>query len=333
MRALAIDRYGKDAPLTLRELPPPAVGPEDVLIEVHAASVNPVDFKTRDGALKLFLKYRFPLVLGMDLSGVVREVGASVRRWKPGDEVFVRLAKQRIGAFAELAVAHMDLLAPKPRNLSHVEAASLPLVGLTSLQALVELGQLQRGQKALITAGAGGVGTFAIQLAKHLGATVVTTASSASEALVRGLGADQVIDYKTTAFETVVHDADLVFDTQGGPELLRCFRALRPGGVVVSISGLPDDETARALGINPILRFLLYFARMKIRRAAKKAKARWRYLFMRPDGAQLAELGALVEQGAIRPVVAKVYSLERGAEAMAEVEAGRAKGKVVIAVR
>ncbi len=333
MRALSIARYGRNVPLELTEREAPAAGPGEVLVEVHAASVNPVDLKTRNGDLREMLKYRFPLVLGMDLSGLVRTVGPGVTGWQPGDEVFVRLDKLRIGAFAELAAVRADLLAPKPRRLSHVEAASIPLAGLTAYQALVELGQLRAGQTVLIQAGAGGVGTLAIQLAKHLGAKVLTTASARNHALVRSLGADVAIDYATQRFEDVAKDVDLVFDSLGGADLLRAFACVKRGGAVISISGIPDAVTAREYKLNAVLRLALAVLNRKLVAAARRAGARYRFLFMRPDGAQLAELGRLCEEGRLRPVIEKTYSFEQGAQALAHVEGGRVRGKVVIAIR
>lgn len=330
MKAQAIRAY--KAPLTLVELPRPEVGPGDVLVRVRAASVNPVDYKIRDGGVKVLIPYAFPLVLGNDLAGDVAAVGSAVTRFKPGDAVYTRLDKGRIGAFAEYAVVSEKSVAKKPERLDYVEAASLPLVGLTTWQALVDLAALRAGQKVLIHAGSGGVGTFAIQLAKHLGAHVTTTASAKNHALVRSLGADVAIDYKTTRFEDVAKEQDVVFDTQAGDTLLRSFDALKRGGVVVTIGGKPDGKFARAWGLSLPLVWLLTLLNRKVDAAARKKDARFEYLFMHASGEQLEKIGALVDQGVIRPVVDKIFPLEGAADAVAYVESGRAVGKVVIRV-
>ena len=333
MKAIAIDRYGDNSQVKLRELPDPVPGAGDLLVEVHAASINPVDFKIRDGKLKAIVPLKFPLVLGSDLSGVVRAVGAQVTGFKPGDEVFARVEKDRLGTYAELAALSASTAALKPKNLTHVEAASLPLVGLTAWQALVELIHLQAGQKVLIHAGAGGVGSFAIQLAKHLGATVATTASARNQVLCSQLGADVVIDYNKQRFEDAVHDCDAVLDTLGGDTLLRSFGVVKPGGTVVSIAALPDAATAEKWGMNPAIRLALRFLTRKITAAARARGVTYRYLFMDPSGEQLAQIAALVEQGAIKPQVEKTFPLAETAAALAAVETGRTRGKVVVQIR
>ena len=330
MRALAIRRY--KGPMELIELPRPEPGPGDLLVRVRAASVNPLDFKIRDGAVKLLLPYSFPLILGNDLAGDVIAVGAGVTRFQVGDAIYSRLDKDRIGAIAEYALVHEHAAARMPASLDYVQAASLPLVGLTGWQALIEIAQLRAGQKVLIQAGSGGVGTFAIQLAKHLGAEVATTASASNHALVKSLGADVAIDYKTTRFEDVARDQDVVFDTQGGETLLRSFAAVKPGGVVVTVGGMPDGKLARAWGLALPLVWLLELLHHKIDRAARSKGARSEYLFMRASGEQLEKIGALVDQGAIKPIVDEVFPLSAAAEAIAYVESGRTVGKVVIRV-
>ena len=330
MKAQAIRAY--KAPLELMDLPRPEVGPEDVLIKVRAASVNPVDYKIRDGGVKVMIRYAFPLILGNDLAGDVEAVGSKVTRFKVGDAVYARLDKGRIGAFAEFAVVRESSSAKKPQSLDYEQAASLPLVGLTAWQALVDLARLGAGQKVLIHAGSGGVGTFAIQLAKHLGAYVTTTTSARNHALVKSLGADVAIDYKTTRFEDVAQRQDVVFDTQAGDTLLRSFDALEPGGVVVTIGGKPDGKFARAWGLSLPLVWILTFLNRKIDAAARKKNARFEYLFMHASGEQLEKIGALVDQGIIKPVVDKVFPLEATADAIAYVESGRAVGKVVVRI-
>src|SRR5881394_2388492 len=301
MKALAIRRYR--APMETLELPRPEPGPSDLLVRVRAASINPVDYKIRDGGVKVLIPYSFPLILGNDLAGDVEAVGPGVTRFKVGDAIYSRLDKDRIGAIAEYALVRESAAAKNPARLDYVQAASLPLVGLTAWQALIGLAQLQAGQKVLIHAGSGGVGTFAIQLAKHLGAQVTTTASAKNHALMKSLGADVAIDYKTTRFEEVVRDRDVVFDTQAGETLLRSFDAVRSGGVVVTVGGRPDAKFARAWGLSLPLVWILGFLNSKVDGLAKAKGVRYEYLFMHASGEQLEQIGALVDQGAIRPIL------------------------------
>ena len=333
VQAVLTERYGDNDRVQLREIDPPRIGPKDLLVRVRAASINPLDSKIRDGKVKTLLHYSFPLLLGNDLSGEIVDIGSDVTRFAKGEAIYARLDKERIGAFAELAAVSERAAARKPSNLSHVEAASLPLVGLTSWQALLELGRLERGQKVLIHGGSGGVGTFALQLARHVGATVYTTASARNHELVTRLGADVAIDYRQQRFEDVAKDCDLVFDTQGGETLLRSFSCVRPGGVVVSVGGVPDAKFARAWGLNPLLVLALGMMTRKVTSAAKKQGARFEYLFMRADGAQLAQITALVEQDVIKPVLDRTYPLAQAKDALAYSESGRATGKVVLEVQ
>jgi NADPH:quinone reductase-like Zn-dependent oxidoreductase len=332
VKAFVVDRYKKQGRLRLAEMPEPEMGAHDVLIRIEATAVNLLDSKISDGAFKLFLPYRPPFILGHDLAGTVLRVGPLVRGFKAGDAVYARPRDHRVGSFAErIAVAEADV-ALKPANLSMTEAAAIPLVGLTAWQALVELGQLRPGQKVFIQAGSGGVGSFAIQLAKHLGATVATTTSAANADLVRSLGADMVIDYKTEDFEAVLSGYDLVLNSQDEGTLAKALNVVKPGGRVISISGPPDLAFAKALRLNLMLRLVI---RMLSRSIRKKAKARgvgYAFLFMRADGAQLARITTLIEAGVIRPVLDRVFPFARTAEALAHVETGRAKGKVVITV-
>ena len=333
MKAAFIRRYGGNKVVELGELPAPQAGPGELLVEVHAASVNPVDFKIRDGMLKMIIPFGFPLILGNDLSGVVQAVGAGVTRFRPGDAVFARLDKRRIGAFAEFAVVAEADAAARPANLSHVEAAAVPLAGLTAWQALFEIGGLKAGQKVLIHGGSGGVGSFAIQLARHAGATVATTVGARNADLARRLGADIVIDYKAQRFEDVVSGQDLVFDTQAGDIQHRSFAVLKRGGVLVSIAGKPDGRLARQWGLNPLLGVLLDFLSRKTLRLAKRHDVRYEYLFMRPSGEQLAQIGRLLADGSVRTIIDKVFPLEQVREALAYSEAGHATGKVVVEVK
>lgn len=333
MRAATLSRYGGPEVVSITDQPMPAVGPNDVRIQVKAASVNPLDFKLREGKAKLILPYTLPLTLGNDLSGVVESVGPQVKGFTPGDEVYVRLAKSRIGAFAEYACADASLVAPKPRNLTHEEAASIPLIGLTTWQALLELGNLQPGQRVFIQAGAGGIGSFAIQLAHLKGAHVITTTSPKNAALVRELGADEVIDYTSQRFEDVLKDVELVYDTLGGDALNKSFQVLKKGGMVVSISALPDFATARALNVNVALASVMGLLSLPLAVRAWSHGVHYRYLFMRPDGEQLRLITPLLESGQIKPLIDKVYPLEQTREALAHVESGRSRGKVIVAVR
>ncbi len=333
MKAFAIDRYGDNDQVREVVVADPDVRPGDVMVEVRAASVNPLDSRIRDGKLKTVLPYRLPLILGNDLAGVVVAVGPGVRRFKPGDEVYARPDSGRIGAFAELISISEGDLAHKPAGLSMEEAASLPLVGLTAWQALIERAQLQPGQKVLIQAGSGGVGSVAIQLAKYLGATVATTTSAANADWVKALGADLVIDYRTTDFETVVKDYDLVLDTQGGQTLEKSFRVLRPGGKVISISGPPDPAFARDFGLNPLLRLAIRLLSYRVRRSARRRGVSYSFLFMTASGDQLTGLASLVDSGVIRPVVDRVFPFEATKEALAYGDSGRAKGKIVVTMK
>ncbi|MFF9019504.1 NADP-dependent oxidoreductase [Streptomyces eurythermus] len=333
MKAFVIERYGDKGGGRITETPDPQVGADDVLVRVHAASVNPLDFRIRDGDLKMILPYRLPLVLGNDLAGVVVQVGAAVTRFAVGDEVFARPDKDRIGTFAELIAVHQDDLAPKPAALTMAEAASLPLVTLTSWQALVEKAQVRPGQKVLIHAGSGGVGTIALQLARRLGAHVATTASAANAALVEELGADVVIDYRTQDFEEVLDGYDVVLDTLGGETLAKSLRVLKPGGKVISIAGPPDADFARELGANLVLRQAMNALSLKTRRRARRQGVTYSFLFMKASGDQLRELTRLIDAGEIRPVVDRVFPFDRTREAMEHAEQGRAKaGKVVVAM-
>ncbi|WP_074269249.1 NADP-dependent oxidoreductase [Paraburkholderia phenazinium] len=333
MKAFVIDRYGRKSDVRAGDMPVPDLNEDDVLAQIHAAGVNPLDSKIRDGEFKLILPYRLPLILGNDLAGVVVRVGSRVRRLKPGDEVYARPPKDRIGTFAEFIAIEEVAVAFKPKALTMEEAASIPLVALTAWQALVEKGQLKKGQKVLIHAGSGGVGTFAIQLAKHLGAIVATTASAANAGLMKQLGADIVIDYKKDDFAAVLNDCDVVLDTQGGNTLERSLRVLKTEGKLIGIAGPPDPDFAKQMGaslfLNTVMRFLSY----PIRRAAKRRNVTYSFLFMRADGDQLGQIATLIDARAIRPVIDRIFPFNSTREALAFVEAGRSKGKVVIKIR
>jgi NADPH:quinone reductase-like Zn-dependent oxidoreductase len=333
MKSFLIDQYKKGTPLRLAESAEPEMRDNDVMVEIHATSVNLLDSKIRDGEFKLILPYKMPLILGNDAAGVVVRTGARVKRFKPGDEVYARPAKDRIGTFAECIAMDESNVALKPKNLSMQEAASIPLVGLTAWQALVEIGKVQPGHKVFIQAGSGGVGTFAIQLAKHLGATVATTTSAKNTELVKSLGADVVVDYNAEDFENVLSGCDLVLNSQDARTLEKSLRVLRPGGKLISISGPPDPEFAKQIGLGWPLQQVMRLLSFGVRRKSKRIGVDYSFLFMRADGGQLAKIAALIEAGAIRPVVDRIFPFEETNEAVNYVETGRAKGKVVIAVR
>jgi NADPH:quinone reductase-like Zn-dependent oxidoreductase len=333
MKAFVLDRYAKKSALRLADLPRPALREDEALVEVHAAGVNLLDTKIRDGEFKLILPYRLPLVLGHDVAGVVVEVGSRVRQFKVGDAVYARADDFRIGTFAEFVPVKEASLALKPANLTMEQAASIPLVGLTAWQALVEKAGLKKGQKVFIQAGSGGVGTFAIQLAKHLGATVATTASAANAALVKSLGADIVVDYKTQDFEDVLRDYDVVLNSQDGKTLDKSLRVLKRGGQVVSISGPPDPEFGAEIAAPGFVKLVLRLLSAGVRRRAKARGIGYSFLFMKAHGAQLSGITRLIEAGAIRPVIDRVFPFESTNEALAYVDAGRAKGKVVIRIQ
>jgi len=332
MKAFVVDRYGKGSG-RLGEMPDPELREDDVLVRVHAAGVNPLDSKIRNGEFKLLLPYRLPLVLGNEAAGVVLRVGSRVQRFKPGDEVYARPDKDRIGTFAELIAVNQADVALKPKTLSMEEAASIPLVALTAWQALVDRAKLKRGEKVLIHAGSGGVGTIAIQLAKHLGALVATTTSSANVNLVKSLGADVVVDYKKDQFEKMLHDYDAVLNSLDAQTLRKSLNALKPGGKLISISGPPDPRFAREMGMNWGVRQVMRLMSYRIRKAAKRRRVSYSFLFMKASGDQLREIGRLIDEEEIRPVVDRVFPFESIAEALAYVETGRAKGKVVVELR
>ena len=333
MKAFVLERYGKKRELKSTEMPEPELRDDEVLVEVHAAGVNLLDTKIRDGEFKLILPYRLPLVLGHDVAGVVVRVGRRVQQFRPGDEVYARPDDFRIGTFAEFVAVKEASLALKPKGVSMVEAASLPLVGLTAWQALVEKAKLKKGQKVFIQAGSGGVGTFAIQLAKRLGATVATTTSTANVALVKSLGADVVIDYKSQDFEELLHDYDVVLNSQDGKTLDKSLRVLKRGGKLISISGPPDPEFGKEIAAPGFVSLVVRLLSAGVRRKARGRGIGYSFLFMRANGSQLREITRLVEAEAIRPVIDRVFPFEATNEALAYVEAGRAKGKVVIKVK
>lgn len=333
MKAFILERYGKKSSVRLGEMPEPELRDGEVLVKVHAAGVNLLDAKIKSGKFKLILPYRLPLILGHDVAGVVVRVGPRVRQFKRGDEVYSRLDDFRIGAFAEFIAIKETSLAIKPKALTMEEAASIPLVGLTAWQALIEKANLKKGQKVFIQAGSGGVGTFAIQLAKHVGAFVATTTSTANVDWVKGLGADLVIDYKKDDFENILQDYDVVLNSQDSATLTKSLSALKPGGKLISISGPPDPAFGEEIGAPWFVKLIMHLLSSGIRKKAKRRNVSFSFLFMKANGNQLREITALVDSGAIRPVVDRVFPFEATQEAMAYVETGRAKGKVVIKIK
>ncbi|WP_460109931.1 NADP-dependent oxidoreductase [Pseudomonas sp. S3_H04] len=332
MKAYFIDRYGKQNG-RIGDVCEPVPGAHDVLIEVHAASVNVLDSKIRSGEFKLILPYSLPLVLGNDCAGVVIAVGAAVKGFKPGDAVYARVPEQRIGTFAERIAVEQNAVALKPANLSMEQAAGIPLVALTAWQALVDIARLQKGQKVLIHAGSGGVGSIAIQLAKHLGAVVATTTSTANVEWVKAFGADVVIDYKQQHFEEELRDYDVVLNSLGTDVLENSLKVLKPGGQLISISGPPTAEFAKAQGLAWPLRQVMRLLSLSIRRKARKQDVRYSFLFMRANGAQLQEITSLIEAGEIKPVLDRTFAFESAGEALTYVEQGRAKGKVIVQIK
>lgn len=333
MKALIFKRYGKPDQIAFADIPRPVPGPDEILVEVHAAGLNPIDNMIPKGAFKPIIRLQLPATLGSDLAGVVVEVGSRVTRFKPGDAVFASTFDLGTGSLAEFALVPENAAALKPANLDFVQAASIPMVGLTTWQALKERVHLKPGQKVFIPAGSGGIGTFAIQLAKHLGAKVGTTTSAGNVELVRSLGADEVIDYKQQEFEEVLRDYDAVLGTVRGDSIEKSLRILKPGSRVVSLIGPPDAAFARSRGMNFLMVFVFGLLSGKIIRRARKRGVGYSFLFAHPDGGQLAVIGELLESGRIRPVIDKVFPFAQAKEALAYLETGRAKGKVVVQMK
>jgi NADPH:quinone reductase-like Zn-dependent oxidoreductase len=332
MKAFVVEKYGKDG-VHAAQVPEPAVGDRDVLVRVSAAGINPLDKMVRNGEFKQILKYKRPFVLGHDVAGVVTRVGSAVHGFEVGDEVYARPRDLRVGGFAEFIAIDADDVAPKPASLSLQEAAAVPLVALTAWQILVERAHVKPGQKVLVHAGAGGLGSTVIQLAKHLGATVATTANPRNEELVRSLGADVVVDYTTEDFSKVLSDYDLVLDSLGGTNLEKSLTVLKPGGLAISVVGPPDAAFAKQLGAPAVLGLVMNTLSRKIRKQAKKLGVRYEFLFMQANGSQLRKLGALYDSGKLRPVIDRVFPFDQTLEAMAYVEQGRTKaGKVVVSM-
>ena len=333
MKSFYITKYDKTSPLKFGDLPIPDISADQVLVEMHYASLNPIDFKIKHGDLKMVLPMKFPLILGNDGSGIVSKIGNNVKHFKVGDEVYLRPDKNSgIGTLAEFIAVGEDELALKPKNLSLEEAASIPLVGLTVWQ-IYERAGLKKGQKVFIQAGSGGVGTFAIQLAKYLGAEVATTASPKSFEMLQHLGADILIDYKTQNFEDLLKDYDLVLNTQDEETLLKSMKILKPGGKIISISVVPDEQFAIDSGVNWLVKFVIKMRSAKVIKEASKRQVDYSFLLMHSSRKQLEEITTIIEEGKIKPVIDKVFPFNETNEAMNYLESGRAKGKVLVKIR
>ncbi|MBL7901523.1 MAG: NADP-dependent oxidoreductase [Bacteroidia bacterium] len=334
MKAFVVERYSKTEQLHFTDWADPILNENDVLVQVHSAGVNTLDIIIKNGEFKLFLPYKPPFVNGHDVAGVVAKVGTKVSQFKIGDEVYARVSDHKIGTFAEYISVNEQDLALKPKNISMEEAGSIPLVGLTSWQALVEMAHVKKDQKVFIQAGSGGVGSFAIQLAKHIGAFVATTTSAANFELVKSLGADLVIDYKKDDFSTVLKEFDVVLHSNKDPKILeKSLRILKPGGQLISLVGPPTPEFASALGLPWFLKFVIKLLSSSARKKAKKRNVNFKFLFMRAEGNQLGEITKLIESGVIKPVLDKVFPFEQTNEALAYIATGRAKGKVVVRIK
>ena len=333
MKAFVVEQYGTDGPRAV-DVPEPTVGRRDVLVRVSAASINPLDRMTRNGEFKQLIKYQPPFVLGHDVAGVITEVGADVRDFNVGDEVYARPRDLRIGTFAELIAINQDDVAPKPDSLTLEEAAAVPLVALAAWQILLDRADVQPGQKVLVHAGAGGLGSTVIQLAKHLGATVATTTNTTTADLARSLGADAVVDYTKQDFSQVLSGYDLVIDSLGGENLEKSLTVLKPGGLAIGVAGPPDAGFARQVGAPSFLGVVMNLLSRKVRRKAKALGVRYEFFFMQASGSQLRKLSALYDAGVLRPVIDSTFPFEQTSEAMAYVEQGRTKaGKVVVTMQ
>lgn len=333
MKAFVINKYSKNGSLQLTEMSVPEVKDQDILVDIHAAGVNLLDSKIKTGEFKLILPYKLPLILGHDVAGVITKVGKNVTKFKVGDEVYARVRDHRIGTFAEFIAINEADAALKPKNLSMEEAASIPLVALTAWQVLVEKAKIKKGEKVFIQAGSGGVGTIAIQLAKHLGATVATTASAKSFDFLEKLGADIVIDYKNSDFENRLSNYDVVLNSQDKETLEKSLKILKSGGKLISISGPPTPDFAKEIKAPWFVKIILSLISSGIRKKAKAKNVDYSFLFMKADGEQLNEITKLIEAGIIKPVLDKVFPFDKTNEALSYVESGRAKGKVVIKIK
>lgn len=331
MKAAQFTKYGEIVnSVIISEIDKPTIKKDEVLIETFAAGVNPLDNKVIEGALKQVKRFKFPATLGYDVSGIVVEKGEYVSQFNIGDEVYSNVVKQ--GTFAEYVAVSQKFISLKPKNISFEAAASLPLVGLTTIQAM-ERAELKSGDKILIHAGSGGVGSFAIQYAKAKGAYVYTTTSTTNVKWLKELGADVVIDYKTENYKAIVKDIDIVFDTLGNQYTEDAFWVIKNGGKVISLVGEIDKETAKRMKFNALIQLFLAWKRRKITKLMKQKSASYSLVFMRANGKQLNEIKDLVTEGKIKPQLDKVFNLKETKEALLYVKKGRTRGKVVIKVK
>ena len=334
MQSLMITKYGDlNTSLEIQEVPIPTIDPNQILIKTHAASFNPLDFKIVRGDFKAVRKIQFPRGIGRDVSGIVEKVGKNVRKFKVGDKVYSRINESLVGTMSEYVLSNDKDTALMPSNLSFDESASIPLVGLTTYQALVDIAKLSKGEKILIHAGSGGIGTFAIQLAKHLGAHVTTTTSTKNISFVRDLGADKVIDYTSENYLDEGAVFDVVYDTLGGEHTLNSFKVLKDGGRVVSIRGTVDSITAQQLGLNKFIQMILAFQGRKVFKTASKMNAMYRFFLMSPNGDQLKKIAKMYESGAIKPIIDKTYKFAEAIQALEYLSKGHARGKVIVKIR
>ena len=326
MKALQITKYGelKDG-LSLNETAKPSISAKDILIEIKAAALNPIDYKLVGGGLKDKVPLDLPATIGFDVSGVIAEKGAEVTDFEIGDAVYARVPQDQMGTVAEYVAVDYSVVSKKPDNISFEEAAGLPLIGLTSIQALERVG-LKENDRILIHAGSGGVGSFAIQYAKYKGAYVYTTTSTKNVEWVKALGADRVIDYKKEDYKSVASDLDLVFDTLGGDYTLEAFQIIKTGGKVSSIASVPDEETAKMMGMEG------YTLPKNFSKLIERKSADYKLTWMQPNGEQLDGISAMVKDLKIKPVIDKVYAMENGIDAYSYLATGRAKGKVIISM-
>lgn len=324
MKALQIVKYTEiKNSLAINEVKKPTVGENEILVEVKAASLNPIDYKLAQGHLKEIVPLNLPSIIGFDVSGVVVEKGAKVNHFEIGDEIYSRVPHEQMGTVAEFVKINADKVAEKPENISFEKASGLPLAGLTAIQAL-EKANIKEEDRILIHAGSGGVGSFAIQYAKAKGAIVYTTTSSKNVDWVKALGADRVIDYKEEDYKEVANNLDIVFDTLGDVYTFDAFEIVKENGVVTSIAGPPSEETAKQMGIEG------YKLPEKLSKLVKEKSVIYKHTWMQPNAAQLNEIKTMVEDGDIKPIVDLIYSFEDSVDAYEYLATGRAQGKVII---
>jgi NADPH:quinone reductase-like Zn-dependent oxidoreductase len=326
MKALQIIQYGtlKDS-LSIQEVEKPEIKANDILVEVKAASLNPIDYKLAEGHLKDMVPLNLPTTIGYDVSGIVIALGDDVQNFQLGDEIYARVPQEQMGTVAEYVAINVNYAAKKPQNSSFEEAAALPLAGLTAIQALERVG-IKKDDRILIHAGSGGVGSFAIQYAKIKGAIVYTTTSTKNVDWVKALGADRVIDYKTEDYQAVAENLDIVFDTLGNDYTLDAFNIIKDGGSVTSIVGPPDEETAKQMGMTD------YTLPEKLAQLIEKKSATYKLTWMQPNAAQLQTVATMVDAGAIKPIIDLIYPFEDGVSAYEYLAEGSAKGKVIISL-